>query len=300
MVGKIVHILNLFQVSFNNHFFLILKMTDLLLYLGEPLRNFINNTKILVYQGNTIINLIDYLPLLKSGYVEYDDIKEFIEMCETLIYNQYLKNYDIAFNGKIPTEYYDPTDFILNTDTTLNTHQLIKLKRGDNTDFNYYAGQLIDYNSYDIDHDEILMNLSRDKKFLVRLEYESGVIEDLMLSLTDLELVDNKISLQGLMKNMKEHAYIPNAFYNVLSTDDRIKLYIAIIEQDINKIKDYLITIDPRFDDNQAYVLAVKIGDKDIIELIKKDIIKREWHEKQVYLQTMGIIGSDIRKTYGK
>jgi hypothetical protein len=70
-----------------------------LIYLGKSLQYFINNIKIIVYQGNTFMNLMDYLPLLKSGYCYLQDIKRLISFYKEFDEDHFFINY---YKNRLP------------------------------------------------------------------------------------------------------------------------------------------------------------------------------------------------------
>lgn len=81
-----------------------------LLYLGDALRYFVNNIKINVYQGNTVINLINYLPLLKLGYVKENDLYSLMYSYEEFDKTHYDQLWKKAFADEIPAEFFNVVD----------------------------------------------------------------------------------------------------------------------------------------------------------------------------------------------
>lgn len=79
-------------------------------YLGAPLRYIISNISFKVYQGHTIIDLLDYLPLLKHGYCHIKTIRNILMAYADITNNGYLYNIEVfneAFGGNIPIEFYN-------------------------------------------------------------------------------------------------------------------------------------------------------------------------------------------------
>lgn len=269
-----------------------------LLYLGESLRYFVNHIVINVYQGHTIVNLIDYLPLLKLGYVREDDLIALMSSYEEFDKNSYDKIWQKAFNNDIAAEFWnvaDPNNKLTMEyaieqryiDKPLNSFEIMGEWRDDGT---IRLSDLIEHNSYKIEDDVLLAEYAKDPNFLRRMEYESEIMTNLIDYFYYLELEDERIDLFSLINDISK----TSPLYKIISDDNKLKLYIAIIEKDVNKVKDYLLTIDPRFDDNQAYVLAVQVGNQEIIKAIKDKIIKDNWLEKQIFLQHTSEAAKDI------
>src|SRR5205085_12700064 len=59
-----------------------------------------------------------------------------------------------------------------------------------------------------------------------------------------------------------------------------IKLLYAIIIQDLQLTILGLNEVDPRINNNEAYRLAVEVGNEEIINIISELIIRKTWHEK--------------------
>ena len=53
--------------------------------------------------------------------------------------------------------------------------------------------------------------------------------------------------------------------------------------------------MDPRINNNEAYRLAVEVGNEEIINIISELIIRKTWHEKQALIQECeSLIGPSI------
>lgn len=269
-----------------------------LVHLGESLRYLINNIHIDVYQGTTVINLIDYLPLLKLGYTTYNELDNIMHIAEQLDPDEYDRIWKEAFAGNIPAEFYkkEPGNVITMKEAVrkgllkkpLNSYKLL----GEDGDY-------IKHNSDNIHGDKELEKLSIDDEFIDRISKEVDIIQIISVTLGYEDIEDNLIKegvelklFYDLMKKSGEGDN--NDVVNILSTNDHFRLYIAIIAGNFTRVKNLLLTVDPRFDDNQAYVLAVEIGTKGIINLIKDQIIKDNWYEKQVYLANMENVAYDV------
>lgn len=80
-----------------------------LVYLGEPLRFIISNISLELEQGHTVINLLNYLPLLKEGYCSKKTIINILTAYIELINAKNLIEITVfnkAFGGDIPVEFY--------------------------------------------------------------------------------------------------------------------------------------------------------------------------------------------------
>jgi hypothetical protein len=73
---------------------------------------------------------------------------------------------------------------------------------------------------------------------------------------------------------------MPHVVNKLLNNVPLTKLYYAIVIEDVNLLKTYLRTIDPRDDDNRAYTLAVNLDNPKIIEAVKDSIIRRNLLEQ--------------------
>ena len=74
-----------------------------------------------------------------------------------------------------------------------------------------------------------------------------------------------------------------------------IKLLYAIIIQDLQLTILGLNEVDPRINNNEAYRLAVEVGNEEIINIISELIIRKTWHEKQALIQECeSLIGPSI------
>lgn len=84
--------------------------SDDLIYLGEPLQYFINHFQINIVQSHTIINLLDYLQLLKLGYTYHYKFINLMESLRNIDSEQFNRIAEIAFNSNIPAEFYSVID----------------------------------------------------------------------------------------------------------------------------------------------------------------------------------------------
>ncbi len=263
--------------------------------LGKPLIYLVNHINIPIVQGNTIVNFMDYLPVLKSGFTIY-------QMLENILYNyasiRQLDYKDIelfqnAFNmtaeyvdsniGKITMKSALEKNLI---DKPLTTYQLIDLFNGDPDDL----ANLLYYNYISSSDSQVLNTFIKKLKNKITLEefYEQDI--SVLISENDFTY----IPLEELVMAMKD--------VTILLNDDRIKLYVAIIISDVDLVSLYIKTIDPRIDNNQAYQLAVKYGNDIIINMIKTDIINKNWHENEMFNQGFGenYVKNDIKNYYRK
>jgi len=84
-------------------------------------------------------------------------------------------------------------------------------------------------------------------------------------------------------------------------TFSKLELYTIIILDYEFAVEEAFNKIDPRDKNNKAYHLAVKYGNKEIIELIKKRIIELNWLEKQALIKEFNkydFLSDDIIRYY--
>jgi hypothetical protein len=72
-----------------------------------------------------------------------------------------------------------------------------------------------------------------------------------------------------------------------LTQDSRVnKLYLAILQKNIQLVKNALNAIDPKDHKHRAYFMAVNEGVKEIIDMIEENIIERNLLEERA-IETM-------------
>lgn len=290
-------------------------------YLGEPLRYIVNNIQINVYQGNTVINLIDYFPLIKQGY-NYKDELSYLLNAYILFKHRNPSDINIlneAFGGQIPVEFYNnhpgwifesipikenqdylqgkitpifsqiPIDQAVESgiiNNNINTYQYVQMLHNNFDPANYQISDL-DYLIFDNQYSKYHMPELNEylKDNVDQLTAEKTLATDIYsIAEAEPEFTEN-ISLIDII-NVALNKGLDHLL-DTLSQDDRIKLYFAIIREDTDAVIKYLQELDPRYDNNEAYNLAKEIGNQEIIDSIYNNIIERNWYEKQVL--TLGI-----------
>jgi hypothetical protein len=206
-----------------------LETLNTMVKLDDEAREFIINTSIYFYQGNTRINIIDYFPYLKQGYTKVYMLDDFEEY--------YIKK---------GIEY--PTDF----------HMMYE--------------------------NNIVIN---DNVLIQAIQNECNILSSI------LHIASRSDKLSDLIFN--------DAAGNIsllLLADSNVKLYTAIYLKNKELVDVFLNEIDPRFDNNEAYHIAKRIGNRDIIEAVKNKIIQLNMlYDMVLQTQLVGYeqIGQDIR-----
>lgn len=297
-------------------------------YLGKALRYFIENAKIeLYYKDTAIINIMDYLPVLKSGFAFRNTLYLIL-----LIYNNI--NYGVHRNGIIPdrlfkeafgsnisSEYYQfrwlqiESDDMVSCDAItmrqalseniilrpLNTFDVIKLNdhsfTKDKFD-DFFLKDIVDYNCYSLDYldgrDEILGN----QQLLDDIRIESDLLHDIHEIIMNHFIVFHRqinfVDFIGIATQIKI-----TTMMQYFVSDPWVRLLVAIISRNTKLITVLLNIDDPRIHNNLAYSLALEINDPNIINMIKDNIIKRRLLDKRVFESRLEpIIGkSDVPET---
>lgn len=206
-------------------------MEPQLIELDKEVIYLVNNIPIKVYQGNTVINLIDYMPLLKNGYTNYEQFENLTYIYKHIggISNVITKVFPL---GKLPQDF----------------HLL-----------------------YKHDTDDI-KNKLRDTYFMAMLNKEINMMRSVINWYTKFK--------QHNLESFFSYNFNIN-WNNILLAEDKVKLYVAIIKQDVDLVNLFMNEIDPRFDNYEAYKLAQHIDrlaqhidGKTIIEAVKIKIIQ--------------------------
>lgn len=75
-----------------------------------------------------------------------------------------------------------------------------------------------------------------------------------------------------------------NLVINELCKTENINLLYAIIKSDFELVSDCLKIIDPRYNNNEYYFVALQMGNEKIINLIRDTILINTWLENQVFI----------------
>lgn len=289
---------------------------------------FFQNARLNIYQGNIAINLMNLFPLLKQGYASFKD-------SATIIFNIYVKLNNLvdptditfiipdelineAFNGIIPAKkLYDPKtrNFIDMNDavndslilTPLNTFHVMNLLRQDFDPFRLHKETvtgifgLLWLNSNDTNLTNLKTELSHEFLLLV---YLSSVISRVEVTRNELSRdttlpITFKEFASAILKYKEPNSNAFTPLLESLTVDPWVKLLYAIITEDIKTIQDS--TLDFRINNNEAYKLALEIGDPAIIKLIENKMIERQWYIEQALtnvLETLATPSSLVRDIF--
>lgn len=83
------------------------------------------------------------------------------------------------------------------------------------------------------------------------------------------------INMSLLKQSLSDHVRI--------IVQDNNKWNYDIILNDVLQVKQYLKNVDPRMNNYEVYYMALKYGSIKVIQLIKHNIIERNWYERQVF-----------------
>lgn len=264
-----------------------------MIYLGPALQYIISKINIEVcysyhvpMQKQLVINLVDYLPTLKSGLCQEGTLFHILNTYINLMNKSHPSQIDIfndAFGG----------DIKIGGATDINTFQF-RIKMDPTFDADHYdytvLTDLIRYNfheSEDLIKEENISSLTNESNIasqiyvMFRHGYSLDILKELINELT--------------------FRYDTDELLDQLQNDSKFKLYTAIIRFDEERIVECLKTSDPRNDDNNALYLVDDIllkcaidqdcnTMKKILNLIRNDIITRNWHEKQVLIKNIELL----------
>ena len=266
--------------------------------LSEALIYFVNHGRMNIQHGNQIINFIDFLPMLKQGYALNNTI--------SLLMHSYIRinklrhgtifklddNMNKAFND-MPAQYFitGPYQKWLMNDAVnqgllpkvSNTFECVQLRYNQ---FNIEEIKLLYIEMIKVFNITLLNNIGEDTEFAKALCYEYYLINEInklfKLKCTDLtKMIASNIGSNILITHLVDHQYITHEYVNLIK---------SIVNYNIDYIKQS--KYDCRNFNYALYDLAVKdsplaavnvIKNDEIINLIMKNIIERNWVEKQVF-----------------
>ena len=81
-----------------------------------------------------------------------------------------------------------------------------------------------------------------------------------------------------------------NLIINELCKDENVNLLYAIIKSDFDLVSNCLKIVDPRFNNNEYYLVALQIGNEKIINYLRDTILINTWLEKQVLINGFELI----------
>lgn len=260
------------------------------IYLGEPITYILKNMVIPIKQGNTTINLMDYLPVLKSGFGTYDTIYGLL-----LIYMD-LEEKDIedialfqkAFQG-MKAEYINTnagkvavsTVYKKSKEKPLNTYEVLALYNAP-----IHLEQLLFYN--------YISNHVIDQ-YVVKNHLNAKILKEEELVVSLYEALPNTENTVGYIKLNN----LPTNILHYFLDDPRINMYAAILLNDIEIVKK-LLSFDVRRDNYEAYNLALQTNHQEIIHLLQQDIMRKNWYETEVFNESFGAYGAsrDLQSHY--
>ena len=161
------------------------------------------------------------------------------------------------------------------------------------------------FNQHSIDDFEKADEYLNDDEFInnIFIEHQIAIQLDSVLKISEqMDELFGNIIYQGRLSQIPFEDFILRALdlsieeiiletenyllINLLN-DPWIHLLYAIIIQDRDLVKNLLKTIDPRIKNNEAYRLAISIGDSKIIDMIKTVAVNRNLLVQQVLTNTI-------------
>ena len=273
------------------------------IYCGKAIQYFFSHACINIYQGQTSIDLMKFLPLLKEGYA----IKHMLSYgMHAYLYTNHLVDIDKyqfirldelfikAFDSDIMATSYTyidndgdlkgPIEMQLAIDTGLisrpmTTFQIIKAIYPHVFDEEYlkkiYALNYLDKRQW-----PMLKIYLQDNNFINQLFIEYALGIDIFILL---KFITQSGRIIYTVKDIILEAIESNrqTLLDHMLTDKWLKLLYAIITSNIEMMISSLIEVDPRNNDNGAYHLAVECNNSKIIEIISFWIIRRNWYERE-------------------
>lgn len=286
-------------------------MGNRIVYLGCPLQHMISNISVNVYhhlndQSDIVINILDYFPNLKQGLC--------YETCFYRVRNAYFKLISTLKSDEIINLVKKSfgSDIMMSGDKSINTYQYHKLIDNDFNPDSYGIETMNNFRKYNI-HDNI-----SDENINKALLINEDNMADELLAAIDLINPSNELLLFDILHALSYSHTRDNLLINLLLKDNRIKLYVAIIISNKELVCDFLKIFDPRDHNNTAFFLSIQVFDKhkslsdkicslndkncssddkicslednfksntfNITNIIRNDIIIRNWYEKQVLI----------------
>lgn len=304
-------------------------------YLGQALIYFFTHAQLNIYQGNTYINLMDLFPTLKNGYANCSTMQSLfrvyirmnqIDPSNFIISDNLFKK---SFNGDIPADFYIcafdrggmpkiQMDEAINRgyiENNISTFQNIKrvCANFNENKFRYRVLDIIlEANSIQINVTNDLLNRINNEEILARaLIYiinNQTIIDNGQITIANfISQIEDEISTMyeeiqeytHYNEDIQQDVEVIKSLIYALICDSWFKLLYSIILQDVDMVKRCLSVIDPRVHNNEAYILALKMCNDEIITILTDYILARNWIEQQALEQVFEqLIGpSDIPKT---
>lgn len=262
----------------------------------DSITYFWQNAKLNIYQGQVPINLVNLFPLLKQGYrtgKTHDNLINTYNILNNLsnpkdhrfiipddLYNE-------AFNGNIHARNYifetkGRQISIITMEDAISKNiiekplNIFQRMRSDFNDFDptninkKYISQIKNYDAYFLDLDPTL-----EKEVHNELNLSDNIYE-IIVYLEDLSFENFIIEIFRQNRTKILNTLIADAWINLLS---------GIIFNNVNVVSNS--TIDPRIHDNEAYKLALKYQNVQIIKILEDKIVKRRLLEQEAISQLL-------------
>ena len=250
--------------------------------LHDPFIYFCNNAKLYIKYRNGYLNLIDYLPLLKSGYAVGQSLLIFMIMYTRINNLRDMKNLAFVKVDDLLNKSFN-SDIFINGQNTFDILKLGLLNFDSEQISVSHFAYIYKINSVEttILDDDLINNLIIEykliKKFakIIKINNDSG---------------KHNINIVDIL------SCIEIKHLNYLRKDNYMDLLINILKTDLIKIEELLVFIDPRDYNNEAFKLANTIGN-DVVKLIIDNINKRVHIEQQIFDKYLNL---DILKHYYK
>lgn len=294
------------------------------LYLGESLQYFFERAKINIYQGNTAINLLDYFhllryrisigPIINIALLLYMDVNNLLDPND----NRFVIPDDLmtkSFNDDIPASFYSNVTFLdrsmlmtqaVNSGIISRPLNIFEMISKNNKTFNplnfdksirsnigflgtYPEFYIENYENY-LNDENIKTSLCNEETLIFQIqrvlsELKVKYLNESNYNLSNITLYDFLSIAIEIRANVLID-YLINFDGRVPQQSIWISLLYAIITNDIDLVSELVKNIDPRINNNEAYKLALKIGNQTIIKLINDVIIERNFIVKEA-LTTM-------------
>lgn len=269
------------------------------LYLGKSLKYFFDHACINIYQGHVAINLMDYFPLLKTGfctkltldnimnlYIKINELKD--DKLNKIKSDSLFKQ---SFNGIIPAAIYAyyPRFYLMRIymedavnrgliEQGINTYQVMTMLYDDFDldnidclyfrtlkDINYFELQFVnEYLRHELDEEEILSSVL---KIIYGLKSKKSQIiwTDIIIYLHIMTIKSKSVSLDPIPENDAKLAL------QCFITKPWIKLLYCIIIKDVERLSLSLTYIDPRIGNNEAYHVSIEILNSNDVDSSQED-----------------------------
>lgn len=296
------------------------------IYLYEAVQYFFQNAELNIYQGRVGINLINLLPLLKLGYQyclstgikimeSYINLQGLCDNDEKYFNPDYLFNQ--AFGGSIPVKIFkhDPAsnnniylEEAIKTNLvakSMNTFELMASRYGFKCKrlLKNSISMILMFNSASTDFDPEIIDMLKDEQILS--ETLERILNFIIKSNPKCYYItfEEFIVTVELMRDQKDEGIDSTAvelLIKRMTEDSWVELIYAIVSYSVDGIQKSVI--DPRIYNNEAYYLALKSKNKQVIDMVKYKIVERIWIVNQAVITVCeSLIGqSNIPQTIFK